>query len=376
VRLWDGDGEGGAWSRPARFVTGLLREEEWHGTWIAAVPDRVLPPHRRGSNPASDPETRLPIFRRRFQARAAPLRAIVSVVGLGQFELTVNGEPVTASLLDPAWSYYRKIVYYRTFDVSGLVRPGENMLGVMLGNGMYDVQHVPGRYTKFADSFGVPKLRLEMTLVHADGTTEQVASDRQWRTRPGPILFSSIYGGEDVDGRLDQPGWNRPGASDEGWAPVVAVQGPGGRLRAQGVPPIVVAETLNVRAVTRPRAGATVYDFGENNSARPVRRAPGSRCCPARRSRPTGWSASAVTMPGLTAPCPSPTSLPAAGRSGSARASAIRASAISRSKAMRMSSRSPRNSSMPTCRRPATSPAATRCSSARTRSSIGRCSAT
>jgi len=269
VMLWDGDGRPGRWSEPARFVTGMLDPAEWQAQWIAARADRPQPVHVRGSSKVVEDDLRLPIFRCDFTAGFVPVQAFVSVVGLGQHELSVNGAAVTSSLLNPAWSDYAKTVLYDTYDVTRLIRPGANALGVMLGNGMYNVERAKGRYTKFVDSFGSPKLLLRLTLIGAGGEIQHVVSDAGWQTRPGPILFSSIYGGEDVDGRFDLPGWDRPGKAGEGWFPVLAVKGPGGQLRAQGVPPIVVAERLKPVAVTHPSAGVAVYDFGENFAGRP-----------------------------------------------------------------------------------------------------------
>ena len=31
-----------------------------------------------------------------------------------------------------------------------------------------------------------------------------------WQWAPGPITFSWIYGGEDYDARIEQPGWDEP----------------------------------------------------------------------------------------------------------------------------------------------------------------------
>src|SRR6202041_1442799 len=97
-------------------------------------------------------------------------------------------------------------------------------------------------------TFGQPKLILQLKLVFTDGTEQLVVSDPSWQTRPGPIVLSHTYGGEDFDARLEPEGWDRPGGGagggGAGWVHVLQVEGPGGELRAQNVPPIVVARTL------------------------------------------------------------------------------------------------------------------------------------
>ena len=213
----------------------------------------------------------MPLFRRDFILDGPPVRALVSVCGLGQYTLRVNGRPATSTVLNPGWTDYRKTVLYDTLDVTELLRPGANVLAVMLGNGFFNVEKYPGRYTKFVGSFGRPKLILQLRLVFADGSEQWVVSDESWRTHPGPIMLSSVYGGEDYDARAALPGWDRPQfAGHEAWARATRVASPGGRLRAQNVPPVRVVRTLEPVAVTQPKAGVFVYDLGENFSGWPV----------------------------------------------------------------------------------------------------------
>jgi len=65
------------------------------------------------------------------------------------------------------------------------------------GNGMYNVQQTKGRYTKFERSYGAPKMIAELRVRYSDGKSETIATDSQWQVAPGPIRFSSTYGGED-----------------------------------------------------------------------------------------------------------------------------------------------------------------------------------
>ena len=214
-------------------------------------------------------EHHLPMLRKSFVADGKAIkRAIAYVCGLGHFEFSVNGKKVGDHFLDPGWTNYRKTCLYVPFDVSRQLREGENVLGVMLGNGMYNV--VGGRYTKFTGTFGPPKLILHLRIDYIDGTSQCVVSDGSWKTAPSPITFSCMYGGEDYDARLDQPGWDRAGFDDAAWTPARVVQGPGGVLRAQTAPPLKVARTLEPAATKRTAPGEYAFDMGENLSARPV----------------------------------------------------------------------------------------------------------
>ena len=282
VNVWDQQGRLSGWSEPAAFTTGILEAGDWRAGWIAATADRAIPP---GPPPAinTDPPVEplaLPLFRHEFEVAKPVARAIVCVSGLGQYELRINGSRAGKGVLNPGWTDYRKTVLYDTFEVTPLLQPGANMLGVLLGNGMYNVEKYRGRYTKLVGTFGQPKLILQLKLVYTDGSEQLIVSDSSWQTRSGPIVLSHTYGGEDFDARLEPEGWDRPGSDGSGWLPVIAVEGPGGKLRAQNVPPIVVARTLAPGAIKQPpRPGIYVYDLGENFSGWPkiVVRGPAGR---------------------------------------------------------------------------------------------------
>lgn len=224
----------------------------WKAHWIAAA----VPPGFSGKA--------LPLFRRDIQV-ASPLRnATLRISGLGQFEAHINGQNVTTDVLTPGWTDYRKRVFYDTYDVTALLHPGPNALGVMLGNGMYNVEDTPGRYTKFTGSFGPLKLIVQLDLIYADGSTQTISSDGQWKSAPGPITFSSIYGGEDYDARLESPGWDRPGYRDAGWTATTVVDGPAGALIPESIPPVRLFTRHTSVRVTRPAPRTAVYDLGEN----------------------------------------------------------------------------------------------------------------
>lgn len=64
--------------------------------------------------------------RKSFFLKKKTRRAVVYVTGLGQFNFYVNGTKIGDHVLDPAWTDYRKIVYYLTFDVTEVLREGES----------------------------------------------------------------------------------------------------------------------------------------------------------------------------------------------------------------------------------------------------------
>jgi len=138
-------------------------------------------------------------------------RAIIHISGLGQYELSVNGQKIGGGLLAPGWTDYRKTVLYDTFDFTSQLKTGGNALGIFLGNGMYNLQPDDKRYVKFLNSFGPLKTIAQLRLEYSDGSVETIVTDNSWQVAPGPITFDNIYGGEDFDARLVENDWDKSG---------------------------------------------------------------------------------------------------------------------------------------------------------------------
>ena len=96
-----------------------------------------------------------------------------------------------------------------------------------------------------------------------------MVSDDSWTWSPSPVVFSCIYGGEDYDARMEQPGWDKSGYPAAANYPVSVVDGPGGKLSAQAAPPIKVMQEFKPVTITEPKPGVRVYDFGQNCSSMP-----------------------------------------------------------------------------------------------------------
>ncbi|HXS76147.1 MAG TPA: family 78 glycoside hydrolase catalytic domain [Terracidiphilus sp.] len=274
VQVWSSDSPGaqpGPWSEMGSFTVGLLHESDWTAHWIAAEPDKArarqaLETDRTLLDHMPPP---LPVFRHDITLRKPVKQALLYVSGLGQYEFRINGSNVTKTVLNPGWTDYRKTINYDTYDVAHLLHSGANALGAMLGNGMYNVEGVKGRYTKFIGSFGQPKLIAQLEVTYADGSTQTFSTDRSWKSNPGPIVFSSTYGGEDYDARTLPENWDQPAFDMHAWQHVYEVDGPGGRLHPSKNVPLVIAETRKPVRITQRGEGVAVYDLGANMSGWP-----------------------------------------------------------------------------------------------------------
>jgi hypothetical protein len=246
VRVRDEAARLSAWSAPSEFTVGLLATTDWGAQWITG-----------GSG------TALPIFRKEFTVNKTLARALVSICGLGQFELRVNGSNVSDAVMEPSWTNYTKNCHYVTYDVTKALVQGSNALGVLLGNGMYNVP-ASSRYAKFTGSFGSLKLILRLQMEFTDGSKDAVVSDTSWTTAAGPITFSNIYGGEDFDARQEPAGWDKPSFTGASFTPATVATGTAPSLIARSAPPVKVQQEFASVKVTQPQSGVFVYDLGQN----------------------------------------------------------------------------------------------------------------
>lgn len=266
VQVWDESGAAGAWSGASQWTMGVVKPEDWRASWIAA-PEGVAEDVN-----ASGP---LPLFRREFQLAKPVKRALFYACGLGFQEVRLNGAKVGDAVYEPGWTNYRKTCLYSATDVTLQLREKDNVLGVMLGNGMYNVPG--GRYVKFKGTFGPPKVIALLHIEYADGSSEDVGTDASWRAARGPIVFSCMYGGEDYDAREEQAGWDAPGFDASSWKAAAAVEGPGGKLSSVTAPPIKVMQTYAPARITKIAPGKYIYDLGKNFSGRPSIKVQGAR---------------------------------------------------------------------------------------------------
>ena len=262
VRVWDETDAPSEWSREAKFR--LAPEGFSSAKWIGAITreDARLPEGRRFHGAElKKPEVKAAwaavdtlakksiCLRREFRTDKKVVEATASVCGLGFYEFSLNGKKVGDSEFAPLWSDYDKSVYYNTYDVTELLQKGENVAGVLLGNGFYNVQG--GRYRKLLISFGAPTLLFSLVINYEDGTRETIYSDSDWKYDLSPITFNCIYGGEDYDARREQEGWNKIGFNDRQWRPVVVQEAPKGTLRPQKAAPVKIMERYDIQKVTK-----------------------------------------------------------------------------------------------------------------------------
>lgn len=272
VKVWNQDGIESEWSDAGSFQTGLFAVTNWENAqWIGyeELPAELkLVPgvHGNGNDQGLKAIKRpvVPLFRKNFMVQKNISSAILFVSGLGQYEAFINGEKVSDSFLAPGWTDYDKTVFYNAYDVTKMMNTGKNSLGAIVGNGFYNINRE--RYRKLVIAYGMPKMFCRLQIVYTDGTKDNIVSDQSWKTSPSPVTYTSIYGGEDYDARLEQKNWNKPGFDDSSWRSVLLVTPPAGTLTAETDYPLKVMNSFDVKEVIELKPNAFLYDFGQNAS--------------------------------------------------------------------------------------------------------------
>ena len=223
VKIYNQAGKATSWSESATWQMGLLLKSDWDkAVWIGfedlADSMKVVPGiHGDGDKLGNKAVKRsiVPEFRKEFSVENKIKNATLFISGLGHYEASINGQKVGQSFLSPGWTNYDKVCLYNSYDVTALLKEGKNAIGVIVGNGFYNINRE--RYRKLVIAYGYPKMISKLKVDYMDGTSSTIVSGTDWKCSPSPIIYSSIYGGEDYDATLVQKGWDMPEFDDSKW---------------------------------------------------------------------------------------------------------------------------------------------------------------
>jgi alpha-L-rhamnosidase len=267
VRSWDEHGNPSAWSEPARWTIGLLDSAAWNASWISSSYKEVSRERsffQSKGTPFDGSDSSATYLRKEVNVSKKLKRATASITGLGYYELFINGKKIGDHVLDPVFTDYQKQVNYCTYNVTSNFNEGNNAIGVILGNGFYNLPTQDLFQMNRAHWKTPNKLLFNLFLEYEDGSTENVVSNKSWKWSTGAIVHNSIRGGETIDMNRHQLGWNKPDFNDITWKSVMEVPKPLGKLVSQYMPPLRVTRTLKAEKLFEPKKGVYVFDFGEN----------------------------------------------------------------------------------------------------------------
>ena len=209
-----------------------------------------------------------PQLRAAFMAGEGITRATLYATAFGLYEATLNGQRAGDFVFAPGFTDYNKRVYYQTYDVTDLVKPGENVFGALLGDGWYAgyLGFLPQLPVESArDHYGdQPRFRGQLEIEYADGHSETIATDGAWKAAYGSIREADMLMGETHDDHLATPGWLQAGFNDRAWKSVAVGQPHDVPVQAHPGSPVTRHERIAARSVKEVEPGVFIYDLGQN----------------------------------------------------------------------------------------------------------------
>lgn len=258
VKVYTNKGETG-WSKAAVWTMGLLHYKDWTGRWIGF--DRYF-----SSDNEQEGKLAARYFRKEFKTTKKVKTAMAYIMGLGLYELYINGEKMGDQVLAPAPTDYTKNIKYNVLDVTKALSTGpRHAVGVILGNGRFYAMRQAKPYK--IKTFGFPKMLLQIVVTYDDGSTETIKTDDSWKgITDGPITANNEYDGENYDARLELTGWANTGFDDQKWMKADYVQEPGGNYEAQIGGLMKVMRDIEPVSIVKRSEGRYILDYGQNFS--------------------------------------------------------------------------------------------------------------
>ena len=250
--------KGQAESQQTAFFSTGLDKGQWKADWIgydkASPWDSITQWSRLSAR----------YLRKEFASKPEVKRATVYLSGLGMYELYINGSKIGDQVLAPNPTDYRKSYFYNTHDVTTEIKTGDNAIAAVLGNGRFFTMRQNYK-TKKHNTFGYPKLLLQLEIEYVDGTRKTIVSDESWKLNvDGPIRTNNEYDGEEYDATKEFGAWTNAGFNDSKWIRPQLVKAPEGKMVAQMSEPMKVMQTIKPVSIYKLSNGKYILDMGQN----------------------------------------------------------------------------------------------------------------
>ena len=214
--------------------------------------------------PSSD--INAPIMRKSVNVAKAVKRARLYATARGAYWFYINGQRVGDGYLNPGWTDFRHRIMYNTYDVTQMLRQGNNALGIELGHGWF-CDDFGWAGAMWGDQYGYKPSALAMIKVeYTDGTNETFVTDNTWKVyNGGPLYVNNLYHGVIYDARREVDGWKMPGFDDAAWEKVAILPPPPASTEIQGYVGLEIKNNITLTAKKMTRIGNRfIYDMGQN----------------------------------------------------------------------------------------------------------------
>ncbi|MCM1449771.1 MAG: glycoside hydrolase family 78 protein [Clostridiales bacterium] len=278
VRVWNENDSATAWSEPAFWIYG---PGQWRAQWIGDKPDSMLCDYKRyvaenhdkpdfdqqlWENPPMLPS---PLLRKNFIAGKEIESATIYATAIGYYELYINGKKVDARQLAPEYTNYDRTLQYQAYDVTPLLKRGQNSIGAVLADGWALGRNATVKWLRKFPHRGFfandRRLLAQLEITYRDGTHDVISTDGSWRiNRDGHIIMADNFKGEVIDNRKLIARWTHADYDDTSWDTVyVQPSMPHREIVAQPNAPIKPHITLSPKKIWE-REGSYMIDFGQN----------------------------------------------------------------------------------------------------------------
>lgn len=224
------------------FITGL---KSWNAKWITN-------------------NTNKPFYARKtISLNDLPQKAIISVCGLGQFDLKINGKTVSNDVLKGAWTDFNKHIMYYTYDIADLLKQGDNEIFAEIANGWFIGDTENERHFYTLDKGYKPFGNYLAFICELNLGDKKIVSNEEWQVLKSATTLANIYGSEDYDNQYFQ------NINNLKWEKAVVLNSenkPKGSLVPVDYPPVIIKHTYHARKVANPSHNTYIFDAGQNMS--------------------------------------------------------------------------------------------------------------
>ena len=178
-------------------------------------------------------------------------KACIYATAHGLYEILINGRKITDARLTPGCDEYDKRLQYQEYEITEVLKPGENEIFITLGDGWYrGCNGIDGVRNLYGEDISF------LGAVIGDGDMENpiLVTDCSWDAcENGPIKLTDLELGETCDA----------GAGFDEWHKAREMSFDKRNLTAQKAPFITEHEVFEGRLMNTPN-GESVFDFGQN----------------------------------------------------------------------------------------------------------------
>lgn len=174
-------------------------------------------------------------------------KTILRATALGLYFATINGKRVGDSYLAPGWTSYNKMLQMQEYDITDMIKVGENTISFTVGEGWYCG---PLINRKDGNVYGSKIAVCADILVNNELL---LCTDKTWQAKESPIRESGIYHGETQNWLTE-------------CKPLEVSEVPFNKsvIVGQICEPVRTTERIVAKRKFHTPKGELVYDFGQN----------------------------------------------------------------------------------------------------------------